>query len=194
MSIHRQLAAANYEPQRKNAFKVEFTNAPTMGDELWLSLEEFPFPKDSSAAHEIRWGNSAVHYAGSQETFGPVTLTVREWVDRSVASKFLEWRRLAYNEAKGTIGWARSYKKNGFLYLFPSGDANNNTTSLETVSTTTNARKKIGLYGCWVKGFDMGTFSQNNQGEQVLLNIELCIDFVDYHDGFGAAASPEGAR
>lgn len=173
-------SASAFEAQRKNNFRVRFDSVIN-GDDLWLTLDEFPFPKDSSGAQTVRWGNSSQHYAGSQEDFGALSVQVRDYLNNTVAQQFLKWRKLAYNENTNTVGWTRDYKKQGKLFLLPPGIQGDNTGD---VDENAPGVRTVDLYGCWLKSFDMGQFQQSSNGDQVMVSMEISIDYIQYGDGF----------
>jgi hypothetical protein len=162
----------DFEPQRINNWVLAFRGLDLIGlaqDEFFLTLKSFPFPQEGNAKKVIRWWNESRFYAGSVEDFGSQSLVVRDYIDAQTAQLLTTWRRKVWNPTNLTVGLARDYKVDGMLYL-----ARPNVVELGGDGMQ-NARS-IYLQGCWPVNFTMGEFDMDNDGDNVMITVEISID------------------
>lgn len=165
-----------YEPQRQNNWLVQIlpgAEGPAFqSDEIYIALKSFPFPQEANYRKTIRWFNESRHYAGSVEDFGSLTLQLRDYLDKPIAQKLQEWRRLVWNPEEATVGFASNYKRNGILSLTP---PSYNRGDLNSPNVLDNARQ-VRLTGMWPINFSMSDMDMDDDGSQVLISCDISID------------------
>jgi len=160
---HIASGTGGFEPQRENNFQVVIDDpAIAEGDLLYLAIRNVSIPANKDEALEIRWGNE-VRYVTSTTSPEECTLKVRDYVDKAVRQRLLEWRRRVFNPLTGAKGLATDYKKNCSLVLFaPDG---------------VQFQRECRLVGMWPMNDPGGALTMDSQG-QVDLDITFKVDKI----------------
>lgn len=182
-----------YEPQRVNNALLNIVmggnNNPnaTQGardDDLTLSLDTFPIPKDSNGIIEAGYLNEKRKFAGNP-IFDDLSVVYKDFVDRQTAKILRRWRYEVYDPETGKIGLASQYKKKGWVSLFaPNGEF----------------LRSIELIGVWPSAMDPGDIDM--AGEDILrITMTLTIDKAIPREGLNPAgrenigqSNPTGAN
>ena len=156
MADHLANEKGDFEPQRTSNW--EFEIAVTGGATIKLSMVSGALPNETNEPIELNYGNEKRYVAGkvSFETF---PLVCRDYVDQSTRDDIIEWRRLVYDPATGSVGLASDYKKDATITLYdPEG----------------TAIRRCRLKGCWPSAVNHGALSYEEDGA---INIEVTIRY-----------------
>ncbi len=93
-----------FEPKRQNRFYVEIDGIPS-----WM-VKNFQRPKVANGSIEIDWINSKRYLAG-KTSFGTVTLTLYDPVEKSSSQAIHAWQKAVYDPATGRSGYSDDYAK-----------------------------------------------------------------------------------
>lgn len=153
---HIAAAQGAFEPQRKNNFTVVL---PVGGRVIQQSLHSFPLPKESNEVITIPFGNEKRKVAGPAN-FGAMALVLKDFVDKQTLKSLVEWRREVYKPNEGTIGYAKTYKKTGEVWMLgPEG----------------SPVRKWKIYGVWPSDLNPGEATMES-GAQNMITVTLEVD------------------
>ena len=159
---HIAAAAGGFEPQRQNNFMLRCT--PPGGADpqtIELSMQAFPFPKDTTSIETINYLNSARKFAG-RTTFTDAELTLRDYVEQSTAQTMREWRRRVFDPETGKTGLCSGYKIQATLILFaPDG----------------SHERRWKLLGLWPSSSNLGDGNMDNAGQNLITYL-MAIDYI----------------
>lgn len=150
--------SANYqfEVQRTNNFEVILQGFPP---EFTLAVESSPSPVISNDPIELAYGNSKVKVAG-QASFDDFDIQIKDFIDADMEMYLYEWRGQVYDPWSDRIGWAKDYKRNGFLHQYaPDG----------------TCQRSWKLWGVWPTNYNGGDF-QYDGGDKKLISMTLSVD------------------
>lgn len=99
-----QSLAQQFEPKRQNRFFVEIDGVPS-----WM-VKTFQRPKPANGTIEIDYINVKRYLAG-KTTFGTVTLTLHDPLEKSAAQAIQAWQKAVYDPATGRAGYSDDYTK-----------------------------------------------------------------------------------
>lgn len=146
------------EPQRVNNILLYITGIDD-SDLFTLAVESFPVPKVNNGIIELSHLNEKRKYAGLP-VFEDLAVVCKDLIEVNVARSISQWRRQVYDPATGKIGFARNYKKSGYVEMYgPDGSGG----------------RRFDIYGVWPSAFDPG--DADKAGEDFLrINLTLTID------------------
>ena len=145
-----------FEVQRTNNFEVVLQGFPP---EFTLAVESSPSPVISNDPIELAYGNSKVKVAG-QATFDDFDIQIKDFIDADMEMYLYDWRGQVYDPWTDRIGWAKDYKRNGFLHQYaPDG----------------TCQRSWKLWGVWPTNFNGGDF-QYDGGDKKLISMTLSVD------------------
>jgi len=176
--------AVAFEPQRQNNFvaQIEPPNAVGADGEgvkhLMVTLEKFPFPEEKSVKKSIKFQNTTIHYAGSQDPVSEITLTYRDFIDRQTALVWQQWRRAVMDTLSGNVGFAYQYKTKGTLFKLPPGNGAIAQNTSDFTYENDQYTRKWGIFGVWPMSYKETDYDATNDGDIVTVEIGLSIDFV----------------
>jgi hypothetical protein len=115
------LMQGDYEPQRVNNAVLYIEGLDQADQDLRLSLDTFPLPKQQNGIIEADYLNEKRKVAG-KVTIDDMDIVFKDYVDAFTASILWGWRNQVYQPRTGKVGLARTYKKKGSIVLFaPNG-------------------------------------------------------------------------
>jgi len=156
-----KIGGPGYEPQRQNGAYIVIEGLDE--DPLKMAIVSFPIPKVTNNAVEVHHGNEVRKFAG-KPTFEDLSIVMKDYIESPLLDKLLEWRKKVYNHETGQIGWAKDYKKNGYIYLHgPDG----------------NGVRKWRIQGAWPSGFDPGDVDHSSD-DTTQITMTLTIDKAWY--------------
>ena len=145
-----------YEVQRTNNFEVVLQGFPK---QFTLAVESSPSPVISNDPIELAYGNSKVKVAG-QASFDDFDIQIKDFIDADLEMLLYQWRGQVYDPWTDRIGWAKDYKRNGFLHQYaPDG----------------TCQRSWKLWGVWPTNFNGGDF-QYDGGDKKLISMTLSVD------------------
>lgn len=149
-----------FEPLRTNNFEVQITGLRN-GESVTLSVDTFKAPNISQEVITVPYGNSKVKFAGTP-TFNDSSISCNDFVGLDVERILSDWQKLAYNYGTEEIGYAKEYKKEGYLIEY---------------DTKGKVVRQWRLIGCWLSSLDIGSFNQaGNEVHKV--ECTLVYDFA----------------
>ena len=145
-----------FEVQRTNNFEVILQGFPK---EFTLAVESAPSPVISNDPIELAYGNSKVKVAG-QASFDDFDIQIKDFIDADLEMFLYQWRGQVYDPWTDRIGWAKDYKRNGFLHQYaPDG----------------TCQRSWKLWGVWPTNYNGGDF-QYDGGDKKLISMTLSVD------------------
>lgn len=148
------------EPQRVNNCLLHLTGIDD-GALFTLAVESFPLPKVNMGIIELSHLNEKRKYAGNP-VFEDLSVVLKDLIEVNVARSLTKWFQQTYDPATGQIGYARDYKKSGYVEMLPpNGD--------------TDLSRQYDLQGVWISAYDPG--DADKAGEDFIrVNLTLTID------------------
>lgn len=148
----------NLEPQRQNNGRI-IINGLDGSDQVTLAASAVPLPKRAIGIIEVFHLNERRKYAGNP-TFDDLAITFTDFIDIDLANILNKWWIQVYNSTNGKIGFARSYKKTGFIEMFaPNGTFD----------------RGYDLLGVWPSNYDGGDLDKEGE-DKVRITLTLTID------------------
>jgi hypothetical protein len=146
------------EPQRQNNGRIVI-NGLDSADKVTLAASAVPLPKRAIGIIEVFQLNERRKYAGNP-TYDDLAITFTDFIDIDLANILNKWWTQVYNSVNGKIGFARSYKKTGFIEMFaPNGSYD----------------RGYDLFGMWPSNFDGGDLDKEGE-DKVRITLTLTID------------------
>lgn len=141
--------------RRTNNFVVTITDI-TDGNNLDLVIQRAFLPKVSLQVLEVRRGNDAIKLAGVASWQGG-QITILDVVSTKELNKVIEWFNNTYDTETGQIGFAKDYKKKGYITEYTQDGKNERVWQIN---------------GIWISDFDPGSL---NAAEGALKEIALTL-------------------
>lgn len=145
----------DFEPQRSNNFELiinglEGYTSPSgkkvNKEYITLSVASVNAPSVSVDTLDVSYGNSKAHYAGVA-SFGDGSITFNDYVGIDVAGMLNAWFNKVFDLKTHAIGRKSTYAKTANLIEYtPDGMVN----------------KTWELHNFWIKSFELGEFSQED--------------------------------
>ena len=150
-----------FEPQRNNNFEVQITGLGDDGKTITLAVDTYSAPSINIEVITVSYGNNKIKFAGTP-SFEDSSIALNDFIGQEVERKLSAWQKKVYDYSTQKIGWAKDYKKTGYLIEYdPSGG-------------TPRAWK---LVGCWISSLQLGEFAQEGNAVRKV-NITLTYDYA----------------
>ena len=158
LSLGAEFMSADYryEVQRTNNFEVVLDG---MDDAFTLAVESAPSPSINNDPIELAYGNANVKVAGAA-TYDDFEITCKDFIDADMEAYLYEWRGQVYDPKSDRIGWAKDYKRDGYLHQYsPDG----------------TCIRSWRIIGAWPTNFNGGDFAYDGADKKVI-TMTLAID------------------
>jgi hypothetical protein len=141
------------------------TLSKTVTENLKLTVRDFSAPTMELSVIEVGYGNNKAKYAGTP-TFGGGSITYNDFIGLNTEKILTSWWNQGYNTKTQAVGRASKYKKDATIFEYdPSGVF----------------VRSWNLYGCWLKSFDLGQYSNENNDKRAL-SCAIEYDFCTLND------------
>lgn len=163
----------SYAPQNKANFALIVAGLPQT-ERLILSMKSAKPPAPTLSKKAIKYFNQSVHYAGSFEPQGNVSLAFHDYLDADILATLSDWFRTVFNPAAGAINLPSNYKKQGELILLPPGTPVQNGFP-EAVDLTPIGSRVWDMQGLWPVSLDYDELDHDSD-DNCLVRMELSVD------------------
>ena len=110
---HIAAQSGGFEPQRKNNFNLRLVVG---GEIIQQALQSFPLPQEASEVIRINRNNRKSKVSGIVD-YDDLTLVLKDYADKPVMAKLLEWRRKVWDPKEEKIGLPSKYRCNGDVVM-----------------------------------------------------------------------------
>ena len=170
---HLAPAGGFFEPQRTYNWSLEIA-LDDAGDQVLITqgLESFAGPDCDMGEIALPYGNE-VRYVAGRATFAEAPLVIRDFVDIGTFNALYKWFREVYNSDTGSVGLARTYKKNADLTL---------------VAPNQTVARSWKLIGCWPRRFKHGDYSQETVDKvrvETIIRYDRAVPSFGLNTGLG---------
>ena len=118
---HLAAQDGQFEPQRKNNFTFSVEDS-SFGELIELAVDGAFVPTLATGELEMPFLNEKRYVAG-MPVFEVGNLSLKDFVDQSIADAMEGWRKQVYDPATGKVGLARDYKRVCTVQLWgPNGE------------------------------------------------------------------------